>query len=152
LCHYFLLWVGNPAKALIEMKRTIKDGGILVCFAEPDYGGRLDYPIELNRIRELQIAGMINAGADPEIGRKLKSLFYSLGLKDIQVGVYEGNWTKKPSTEMITSEWKMLEHDLQDIISNEELAALKKEDEVAQQSGTRLIYVPTFYAWGIVNK
>jgi ubiquinone/menaquinone biosynthesis C-methylase UbiE len=152
LSHYFLMWIKNPITALEEMKRVTRDGGYLVCFAEPDYGGRLDFPTEFNIIRELQIAGLLKAGADPLMGRKLKSHFHTSKLEDIQVGVYEGKWIEDPSSRMLESEWKMLENDLKGIISKEELASLKTKDELARKTGERLIYVPTFYAWGKVYK
>jgi len=152
LTHYFLMWIGDPLYALKEMIRVIKGGGYLICFAEPDYGGRLDFPPEFNSLKDYQIKGLINAGADPMIGRKLKSLFNTSGLKDIQYGVYEGRWSTDPSPVEVESEWQMLENDLNGIVSSEELAEMKKHDLTSRQKGSRIIYVPTFYAWGKVSK
>ena len=55
LSHYFLMWVGNPAKALEEMIRITKPGGYIVAFAEPDYCGRNDIPAEFINMWEYQI-------------------------------------------------------------------------------------------------
>ncbi|MHA1541616.1 MAG: class I SAM-dependent methyltransferase, partial [Candidatus Hodarchaeales archaeon] len=44
LCHYLLLWIENPIDVLKEMYRVTRVGGWIACLAEPDYGGRIDYP------------------------------------------------------------------------------------------------------------
>jgi len=152
LSHYFLMWIGNPEKALIEMYRITKPGGYLVAFAEPDYGGRIDYPPEFEKLRDYQISGLLNAGADPKLGRKLSSLFHEAGLAEIQTGVYEGGWGNQLSPEEIKSEWQVLEEDLADLLPQVELQELKKNEISAWKNGSRLIYVPTFYAWGKVTK
>jgi len=152
LSHYFLMWVGNPAKALEEMIRITKPGGYIVAFAEPDYGGRIDFPPEFFNMGEYQISGLLKAGADPKMGRKLPSLFLDSGLTDIQTGVYEGRWEQKPSQEEIESEWQVLEEDLAGFLSTVELIALKEHEQSAWENGSRLIYVPTFYSWGKVQK
>lgn len=152
LTHYFLMWTADPLSALREMTRVMKDGGYLICFAEPDYGGRLDFPPEFDSLKDYQINGLIKAGADPRMGSKLKSLFHSAGLDDIQYGVYEGRWSTDPSPREIESEWKMLENDLKGLMSSAELADLKKHDQLSRKKGSRMIYVPTFYAWGRVSK
>jgi len=150
LSHYFLMWVGNPAQALEEMIRTTKPGGYIVAFAEPDYGGRIDFPLEFTKMQDYQISGLLKAGADPRMGRKLQSLFLESGLADVQTGVYEGKWKQKPSQEEIESEWRVLEEDLAGSLSPTELNALKKLEQTAWENGSRLIYVPTFYSWGKV--
>jgi ubiquinone/menaquinone biosynthesis C-methylase UbiE len=152
LSHFFLMWIPIPDNAIREMLRVTKNGGYLVCFAEPDYGGRLDYPTEFIKLRDYQISGLLNAGADPRMGRKLKGLFHNNKLEEIQCGVYEGYWGSSLSSDEEESEWKMLEHDLQGVLSKKELIELRKHDQSAREKGTRLIYVPTFYAWGKVVK
>ena len=46
-CHFLLLWVSYPMRALLEMKRVTKKGGHIIAFAEPDYRARVDKPEEL---------------------------------------------------------------------------------------------------------
>jgi len=152
LCHYFLLWTGYPAGALKEIHRVTSNYGYVVAFAEPDYGGRIDYPPEFINIRDHQITGLINAGADPHMGRKLKSLFSAAGFSEIVCGAYEGSWENSPSQADLDSEWQVLEEDLSGILSSEDIAILKKHEQKALRKGTRLVYVPTFYCWGKVNK
>ncbi len=152
LCHYFLMWVGDPGHALAEMRRVAKPGGFVVAFAEPDYGGRIDYPPEFFSLRDDQISGLLEQGADPRMGRKLKGLFQSQGFSNIESGVYQGRWSSDESPEEINSEWKILAEDLAGTLTIKELGVLRKHDQAARMKGTRLIYVPTFYAWGKVDK
>jgi len=152
LSHYFMLWVGDPTKALVEMHRITKPGGTIVCFAEPDYGGRIDYPPEFSSLRDYQITALQTAGADPLMGRKLPALFHQGGFTNIQTGIYGGAWKGEPTDAEQESEWLVLEDDLTDLVSPEDLLELKTQDRKAHNNGTRVIYVPTFYAWGQVCK
>jgi SAM-dependent methyltransferase len=152
LSHFFLMWVDNPTAALSEMKRVCRDGGYIVFFAEPDYGGRLDFPPEFIPLREYQIQSLLQAGADPRIGRKLKGLLYQQGLTEIQCGIYEGSFGSDLSPKELDSEWRVLENDLAGLLSAAEIGALRKHDRAARENGSRLAFVPTFYAWGRVDK
>jgi ubiquinone/menaquinone biosynthesis C-methylase UbiE len=151
-CHYFLMWVGNPEHALSELYRITKPGGCVVAFAEPDYGGRIDYPPEFIQIKDLQISSLLDAGADPRMGRKLKSLFAAGGFENLEYGVYQGAWQGDISNEEFESEWKVLKDDLAGMLNKAELQALQNHDLKARQQGSRIVYVPTFYAWGTVIK
>jgi len=79
-------------------------------------------------------------------------LFSGSGYSEIVCGVYDGAWHSPPSPSELESEWAVLEEDLAGILSQSEIAALKIRDQAAREKGTRLIYVPTFYAWGKVRK
>jgi hypothetical protein len=134
------------------MLRVTKPGGKLIAFAEPDYGGRIDYPPEFIRIRDYQISSLLDAGADPRMGRKLKGLFATGGLSDLEYGVFQGSWQGDISENEFESEWKILKEDLASVLKKAELQALKEHDQRTRNQGTRLVYVPTFYAWGKVVK
>jgi ubiquinone/menaquinone biosynthesis C-methylase UbiE len=152
LCHYFLMWTGDPKHAIKEMQRVTRKGGIVAAFAEPDYGGRIDHPPEFIRIRDLQINSLLEAGADPRMGRRLKCLFSSPDFSDVSNGVYEGKWNSAWDPVEVESEWQMLENDLKGMLSSAELNALKEHDQAARKKGTRLVYVPTFYSWGRITR
>jgi len=147
-CHYFLLWVEDPLSCLKEMRRVTKPGGTIAALAEPDYGGRLDYPENFSQLKELQIAGLKEKGADPFLGRKLASLFQKAGIQHVQAGVYQGSWKAPPTPEEFSSEWKVLQDDLASQLTKEELRELKNQEEQAWNNQRRMLFVPTFYAWG----
>lgn len=157
LCHFTLLWVVNPFQVLKEMVRITEPGGTILALAEPDYGGRIDYPAELEKLGALQKDSLRLQGADPLMGRKLAGLFHEAGLESIETGVLGGQWSdniNQTGHENWQSEWEVLEWDLNKITDEldfSEVAKLKKVDKTAWAAGQRVLYVPTFYAVGKVR-
>jgi len=147
-CHFLLLWLNDPLAALIEMRRAARPGGFVVAFAEPDYGGRLDHPAELSELGRLQEQSLRRQGADARLGRRLKALFQQAGLIHLESGVLGAQWAGQPSPEEIQLEWQVLENDLKAILSKERLTRLRQIDWDAWQARERILYIPTFYAFG----
>jgi len=150
LCHYFLLWAADPLTALREMVRVTTPGGWVIALAEPDYGGRVDYPSDLAPLGQLQNKALIAQGADIYIGRRLGELFTNAGLRDITCGILPARWPALTDQINGGREWRVLEKDLAGRVPADELAALHESDTFARQSGARVLYVPTFYAFGRV--
>lgn len=156
-CHYLLLWTKNTDHIIDEMVRITKPGGWIIAFAEPDYGGRIDYPFELNEIGKAQIQSLIHQGANPFIGRTLKSLFIKSGMIEITCGILGAQWSIYDESN-VSLESNVLVSDLNllnnysDPINIEHLRSLQQLDDQSWKDQTRVLYVPTFYAWGKVNK
>lgn len=149
LCHFTLMWVSNPQVALAEMVRVTKPGSPILALAEPDYGGRIDYPPALEQIGKWQIESLQNQGADPFMGRKLSTLFNEAGLQKVESGVLGAQWRGMASEIDFELEWNVLESDLKHKPGfSEKLSLLKTIDEAAYKNGQRVLYVPTFYALG----
>jgi ubiquinone/menaquinone biosynthesis C-methylase UbiE len=149
-CHFLLLWVTNPLHVLIEMVRVLRPGGYLLALAEPDYGGRIDYPSELAKIGYWQIESLKEQGANPYIGREVRSLFSKVGLMDIEVGVLGAQWGEKQTKNETDLEWEVIKSDL---YQNKEFlqsaAELETLDLSSRKNLQRILFVPTFYAMGI---
>ncbi len=77
-CQMALMWLDAPA-VLAEIRRVLRSGGLLAA-VEPDYGGMIEYPPEI-ATRDLWVAALARAGADPQVGRKLPGLVAAAGLK-----------------------------------------------------------------------
>ncbi|NPV75950.1 MAG: methyltransferase domain-containing protein [Anaerolineae bacterium] len=149
-CHFFLLWVQNPAIALTEMARVTRPGGIVAALAEPDYGARIDYPAPLAELGHLQGLALQRQGADVLIGRRLAGLFNEIGLQQVQVGLIGGEWGRSLDNDAWETEWAVLEADLAGMIPQDELVTLRRIDAAAWQKGERILFVPTFYAYGTI--
>lgn len=147
-CHYLLLWLQKPADALTEMIRVAKPGSFVFAFAEPDYGGRVDFPLELVQLGQLQQQALTEQGADTLLGRKLASLLSNSGLVDLQVGVLGGQWFFPTESATDETEWWMLQQDLADMMSTADLQHYLDIDRQARVTGERVLYVPTFYGRG----
>lgn len=150
ISHYFLMWLSKPEESLLEIRRVIHPGGYFFIFAEPDYGGRIDFPSDLTPIKKLQIAGLKKAGADPEMGRKLASILKKTGYQNVVSGIYENRFPTSYSEDWIQSEQMILKEDLRGVVSEPDLQNILSREAKAWETGSRLIHVPTFYAWGTV--
>jgi ubiquinone/menaquinone biosynthesis C-methylase UbiE len=148
--HFLLMWMEDPAGALFEIARTVKPGGWVIAFAEPDYGGRIDYPPFLEEIGLHQTSALERAGADPMIGRTLRAMFSKAHLRSITSGVLGGEWHSKLEKRLTRSEWDTLKADLEDHLSKDRLQQLESADRDAWADQTRVLFVPTFYAYGQV--
>jgi SAM-dependent methyltransferase len=149
-CHFVLLWLENPLRALAEMRRVTKTGGRVLALAEPDYGGRIDFPQKLEMLGKLQAEALRKQGAEPEIGRQLRGLFRESKFGQVESGVMGAQWRQDDLREN-ELEAKVLQSDLVAILSPEQTKDLMVEERKAQSTGARILYVPTFYAWGIVK-
>jgi len=155
-CHFLLLWVKDPGQVLREMRRVTRQGGAVLALAEPDYGGRIDYPPALKQLGHWQSEALRRQGADPEIGRKMAGLFSGAGLRQVETGILGGEWrisvdkdSSRGAMEQ-TLEWDVLEADLVGTVSGQDIQKMRKLDETAWQNGQRVLFVPTFFAWGRV--
>jgi SAM-dependent methyltransferase len=148
LCHFLLLWVRDPIRVVSEMKRVTRPGGAVLALAEPDYSGRIDYPDELAVLGAAQRTALQRRGGDPLIGRRLGEILSQAGLIEVETGVIGGQWRAAPSKQEMDLEWAVLESDLAGVFPPAELKRLRRLDEAAYRQGSRILYVPTFYAWG----
>jgi ubiquinone/menaquinone biosynthesis C-methylase UbiE len=150
-CHYLLLWVKNPLNVLIEMKRVTHPGGTVLAIAEPDYSSRVDKPDSLAPLGRWQTESLRLQGADTNIGARLAELFSAAGIQIIETSLLQQDEKKTnlPNYDR-DMEWAVLEADLQGTVSREELQRMKNLDEQAWGMGTRILYVPTYFAYGMV--
>lgn len=146
--HFLLLWVGDPLRALQEMKRVTRRGGHVIAFAEPDYMSRVDEPEELSPLGMWQTESLVKQGADPSFGARLAELFFKAGIQTIETGTIQ-NQSGEPSPEEWEIEWAVIESDVAGRVSDADLQNMKRLDKQARERGTRVLHVPTHFAWGI---
>ncbi|MBT3669108.1 MAG: class I SAM-dependent methyltransferase [Chloroflexi bacterium] len=147
-CQFLLLWVQSPQIVLEEMIRVTKPGGKIIAIAEPDYGGRIDFPEKFEVIGKAQTNSLISQGADPFMGRKIKKIFQDSRMKDIEYGVINGSWNTSPSVNSFDLEWEVIKSDIKNSPNIKEIMRLKKIDRQSWNLGYRVLYIPTFYAIG----
>ncbi len=149
-CHYLLLWVVDPLQALREMKRVTRTGGSVLALAEPDHSARVDEPSALALLGRLQTEALRRLGADTSLGGRLGGLFQQAGIRLVETGLIlqDGNrWMDKKEWLL---EWEVLEADLAGMIAPGDVQELRQLDAIAWQQGVRKLYVPTYFAHGVV--
>lgn len=70
-----------------EISRVTMKGGVVITI-EPDYGGMLEWP-EGAGLKEVWMAALTRAGADPLVGRKLPGVLSRVGF-DVRVETTSG--------------------------------------------------------------
>lgn len=145
--HFLLLWTPDPIQILSEMKRCVRQNGWIIAFAEPDYGGRIDFPVGLSCIGDYQADSLKQSGAAPHRGRELRGLFTHIGLHGVTAGLLGGEWGTS-ATEDLDSEWATLRVDLNGLLSPAEIDHLENLDRKAWKDQQRILFNPTFYAIG----
>jgi SAM-dependent methyltransferase len=148
ICHFLLMWVPEPLSILKEMGRVTKVGGAILALAEPDYGGRIDFPEALETLGHQQAKALNDRGADTQMGRQLRMLFTKAGLANIHSGVLGGEWIGPPDEMGLHSEWMTLIADLEGRLPEEKMEEYQELDRTAWLNGFRVLFVPTFFAIG----
>jgi len=150
-CHFLLLWVHDPIQSLLEMKRVTKAGGNIIAFAEPDYTSRIDQPEELVQLGQWQTESLKKQGADPGFGARLAESFFQAGIHIIETGTIQsvGNEASIEDWEM---EWAVIESDLADSVPGEDIQKMKRLDKTSREQGKRILHVPTYFAWGSIER
>jgi SAM-dependent methyltransferase len=146
-CHFLLLWLDDPLDVLEEMLRLTRPSGCLMAFAEPDYGGRLDYPRQFGELGELQIEALERQGADPYIGRRLRALFVEAGAREVFSGVLGAEWTSSELQSSLEAEREILSQDLESLPPSKAVGGLLDAGQ-AWSAEQRTLFVPTFFALG----
>ncbi|MDX9993342.1 MAG: class I SAM-dependent methyltransferase [Anaerolineales bacterium] len=148
-CHYLLLWVQKPGQILREMARVTRPGGAVLALAEPDHAARIDHPPGLQALGAWQTAALLRQGVNPRMGRELAGGFAQAGITLIENGVIGGGWSGAGPAEM-EMEWAVLEADLTGAAQAADIQKMKELDAQARRDSLRVLFVPTFYAWGRV--
>ncbi|HUT73348.1 MAG TPA: methyltransferase domain-containing protein [Armatimonadota bacterium] len=146
MCHMTLLWVEEPGLAVLEMARVTVPGGTVVALAEPDYGGRIDYPEDLT-VGALAAQALRREGAHPRIGRRLREMFVNAGFA-VEVGILNSIWGEPELRREFTDEWELLESTAGDLVALGELEAMKRRELQALDDGIRTVFMPVLWAIG----
>jgi len=147
-CHFVLLWVKDPLKVVLEMRRVALPGGWVVALAEPDYSRRMDAPADLEPLGAAQSESLAAQGADISIGARLGELFYQVGLTNIETGAIQPQTPELFTVEEFELEWAVMRRDLAGRVSEIQIQRWYDLDRLAAIRGDRRRYVPVHFAFG----
>jgi len=149
-CHFLLLWVKDPRKVVQEMRRVTRRHGAVLALGEPDYGARIDHPLELASIGKWQEHALMQQGANTGIGPQLAGLFRQCEMQIVEAGTITA-WQPQAFTEAeFMGEWEVLREDLNGLVPETELDRMMLLDADARRQGDRILHVPTYFVWAQV--
>jgi SAM-dependent methyltransferase len=139
-CTFTLMWLSDPISVLREMKRVSKKW--VVCFAEPDYGARVDFPDSLSELPWTIVESIKKDGGNPYTGRKLRG-YFSLAKMESEIGVYDSVWSIEQLESEFRDEWEFLR--ASSTLSEDQITRLEKDAKSAIKSKIRMQFTPIFY-------
>lgn len=143
-CHFVLMWCHDAHQVAREMVRVTRPGGTILACAEPDYGGRIDYPDM--PLAQWQQQALRSEGADPCLGRKIRGLFALPGVQKVDMGLISGLWDLHSMRSNFDAEWALWSRSLEGLVPTSELAKVRAHDWEAIETGSRLVFMPVFSA------
>jgi SAM-dependent methyltransferase len=130
-----LLWVSPLERALDEIARVLAPGGAFVAL-EPDYGGLIEHPPAVVA-RDLWIAGLSRAGADPYIGRKLPEMLAARGFS-VNVSLFDTLYAPSPVRFDFLRDLPLSE------LERSELESIEEESLVRRLPWSQVAHLPFF--------
>ncbi|MBN2168330.1 MAG: methyltransferase domain-containing protein [Actinobacteria bacterium] len=143
--HFFLMWADDPHAVLLELARVLKPGGMVVASAEPDYGGRIEYP-ENPGFGKALCSSLEVMGADTRIGRKLGSILEAAGM-GVEVGISSNLIGGKELRREYEANKLLYKHDLRKVLDDKQAERIL-EAEREQIDHGKILTVPIFWAIG----
>ncbi|MDD1743865.1 MAG: methyltransferase domain-containing protein [Methanomassiliicoccales archaeon] len=144
-CSFLILWLEDPVKAIGEMKRVARKS--VICLAEPDYGGRIDFPAELADLTRFLAIEIRDLGGDPYVGRKLRSFFNQNGMVT-DIGIHQGVWDLETIRRQSEEEWAGVERAAERHVDAAFLRQERATWDRSLESGDLFQFNPVFYAIG----
>lgn len=138
---FTLMWLEDVGAFLKEAGRVLKDGGVFVALAEPDYEATIDYPPAASS-RELVAAAVRRMGGEPAAGRRLPGWLAAAGFELWKFGVLNSAWAPARWAAEEEREFELLRRWLGADADDK----LKRARQAAIERGERLYFLPIFYA------
>lgn len=140
---FVLMWQERPLLFLRRLRKLLTANGTLLLLAEPDYGGRIDFPPALDFLKDIFIGHIAGAGGDPFIGRRVDSL---LGRAGFRATTELASWLHFPTAGK--GDWEREWRFWQELagFSDARLRTIAKLEKSAAARKERLVLFPVFCA------
>ncbi len=142
---FVITWLAEPATFLREAGRVLREGGVYVALAEPDYEGAIDHPPAASS-RDDVAEAVRRRGGDAAAGRKLPALLRGAGFDVFRFGVLNSAWTASRWAKEEEKELELLERLVGSSAGDGRVRAAARARREAISSGERCYFLPIFYA------
>jgi SAM-dependent methyltransferase len=137
-----LMWLEDPPALVSDVHRVLAPGGRFVITAEPNFHGVMDHPPAAGP--HGLIAGVLRKrGADPEVGRRLRTLFRP-ALWQSELFIHPPDPLPGPEGEDLEDVVRAVRAMLGGEVHPAVLERWEEEIRAASMDGTLLMYVPYF--------
>jgi SAM-dependent methyltransferase len=141
---FVLMWQAKPLRFLQKLKKLLSAKGTLLILAEPDYGGRIDFPDELYFLKEIFTSHISSQKGDPLIGRKLKTLLLKSGWQTETGLASYLNFQETYDPDIWENEWRFWQELAG--LSDKTINKILRLEKNAARYQQRLVLFPVFYA------
>ena len=146
-----LMHIREQQKAVDEMVRVTRKNGIVLATMEPDHAGALHYPE--SKSHPLFMRTLEERGSDTHMGRKLKYIFTSAGLKtEIGITTHDLDMMNENSNEFLEHFLHHFEFTKKSLRkygwTEEEIETYKREQVHLIENNLCFSFMPVFYAIG----
>jgi SAM-dependent methyltransferase len=141
---FVLMWQAKPLRFLQKIKGLLDKKGTLLVLAEPDYGGRIDFPEDLGFLNEIFTGHILGKKGDPYIGRKLNTLLSDSGWRS-EIGLASHlHFPTGFDPDRSEKEWRFWQQLA--CLPDSTVKKILSLERRASRSGRRLVLFPVFYA------
>jgi ubiquinone/menaquinone biosynthesis C-methylase UbiE len=153
-CRFLLIHLKEPEKALNNMIKAVRPGGLVV-LEDINYSGVYVYPPNESVQKGIDLIARLAQwkGIDFDLGPKLHHMLFKLGVRDIKIQAYQpvGGREEKVLLEMTIREAKE-QFIKEKLVTPEELdQILKGIEEVVQDPSISIGVAPSFLVWGTIQ-
>jgi SAM-dependent methyltransferase len=141
---FTVMWLADPLAVFGEARRVLRNSGLLLVFAEPDYFSLVDEPPKASSKGEV-IAALKVLGADPEAGTEIEKYAEGAGFRNINAGSLDSAWTDNRLADEEDIEMDGLRRLISVYASKEKIEEIAAARRRAISEGSRRYVLPISY-------
>jgi SAM-dependent methyltransferase len=141
---FAVMWLGDPSAVFCEVRRVLRNNGLLLVLAEPDYYSLVDGPPKASSKSEI-ISSLKSLGADPGAGAEIEKYAKGAGFKKINSGLLDPTWTNSRLAEEEEAEMEALRRLISTCTPDDRIEEIATARRSAIKEGSRRYVLPIHY-------
>jgi SAM-dependent methyltransferase len=145
---FTIMWLREPSTVFREVRRILRNKGLLLVLAEPDYSSLVDEPPEASSKDEV-ISSLEALGAGPGAGAEIEKYAKGAGFKNINAGLLEPTWKDSRLAGEETVEMEALRRLISTCTPDDRIEEIATARKSAIREGSRRYVLPIRYLTAI---